>query len=138
MFPTRLEDQRSLIESLLEERDKRVQGPFCTRGIDRVEPKDYDDDRTATVTTHSSDKYNTREQDELEVYDKLIRQLLHEVDLCKAKLEKDRQLRIRDGVLSIHANEVVRFQLTHGHSILQRFDVSAFEYVQLALCRGVF
>lgn len=82
---------------------------------------------------NSSTKSDPGEQDELEVYGNLIRQMLHEVDLCKAKLEHDRRLRIRDGVLGIHANEVVRFQVTHGHSILQRFDISAFEYVQFEL-----
>ncbi|KAE8418993.1 hypothetical protein BDV36DRAFT_252767 [Aspergillus pseudocaelatus] len=132
-FPTKLQDQRTVIEGLLEERVNHDQEANHTRRIDKAEAKNDDDGHfSATVSQGVSSqkvrgKVNRDGQDELQVYDQLIRQMLFEVDICKEELERDRGLRIRDGVLSIHASEVVRYQLTHGPSVIQRLDVSGFQ-----------
>lgn len=51
------------------------------------------------------------------------------------KLENGRHSRIRGGVLSIHSNETVQFQRTHGAWIFTRFEDSLFEYA-LPMCHS--
>ncbi|KAJ5713811.1 uncharacterized protein N7483_010992 [Penicillium malachiteum] len=53
--------------------------------------------------------------------------MLHEIDCCKLKLDNARHSRIRGGVLSIHSNEIVQFQRTHGPWILTHFEDSLFD-----------
>lgn len=76
------------------------------------------------MTENASKKDTYHEFSELDEYNILIRKMLYEIDLCKSKLENSRHSRIRKGVLSIHDGEIIRFQLTHGHSVLHHIDKS--------------
>jgi hypothetical protein len=66
---------------------------------------------------------------ELEEYNRLIQRMLNEIELCKSKLESNRQSRIKSGVLNIHSREIMQFQMEYGRSI--RIDHSLFEYVHV-------
>lgn len=66
----------------------------------------------------------TDKLDEVGQYDVLIKKMLREIDHWKSQLEKSRHSRIRKGVLGIHENEVVRFQVSHGQAVVHRFDNS--------------
>lgn len=66
---------------------------------------------------------------ELKEYNILIKSMLHEIDSRKARLEENRHIRIKNGVLNIHSGEITRFQLEHGPSI--HIDHLLFAYVCL-------
>ncbi|KAJ9250274.1 hypothetical protein DTO207G8_6199 [Paecilomyces variotii] len=131
--PTLLEEQRALLESLLEEKRSNERGPdqFAFIGLSQVTGPGS---TISTFHAQSDGESNTiDEPDELKQYNILIRKMLQEIDLCKSKLESNRHSRIKDGVLNIHSGEIVRFQLEYGHTILQSFDHSLFAYVDFTL-----
>ncbi|OQE19678.1 hypothetical protein PENFLA_c018G01672 [Penicillium flavigenum] len=116
------QEQRALIEALLQEKHLE------TNGINSP-PPNYQQ------TQHMVDSKIPREPPksvpvqtvqfaEVNEYNALIHKMLDEIDSCKSKLEKSRCSRIRKGVLSIHDSEIIRFQLTHGNSVLHHFDKS--------------
>jgi hypothetical protein len=115
-----LQEQRALIEILLQEKQENGGEPFL--------PKHNQDQRVLkSRMTKNPSKENTRQSNEfaeLDDYNGLIRNMLHEIDFCKSKLENSRHSTIRKGVLSIHDGEIIRFQLTHGHSVLHHIDKS--------------
>ncbi|CAG8182305.1 unnamed protein product [Penicillium nalgiovense] len=116
------QEQRALIEALL--REKHLE----TNGVNNP-PPNYEQ------TQHMVDSKIPKETSkplpvqkgqfaEVNEYNALIHKMLDEIDSCKSKLEKSRCLRIRKGVLSIHDSEIIRFQLSHGNSVLHHFDKS--------------
>ncbi|KAJ5365421.1 hypothetical protein N7517_008307 [Penicillium concentricum] len=116
------QEQRALIETLLQE--KQLEN---NRG--NSSPPNYQQaqqmlDSKMTDNAPKSDPFQEGEFAEVNEYNGLIHKMLHEIDSCKSKLENSRCSRIRKGVLSIHDNEIIRFQLSHGHSVLHQFDKS--------------
>lgn len=116
-----------MIETLLQERDENVN--------EQSLPKDDQaHQKLKSKTTPISSEANPWQKNgfpEVEEYNVLIRKMLREIDLCKSKLENSRHSRIRKGVLGIHDSEIVRFQLTHGHSVLDHIDTSLLSCVSL-------
>ncbi|KAJ9206016.1 hypothetical protein DTO164E3_1269 [Paecilomyces variotii] len=124
--PTLLEEQRALLESLLEEKRSNERGPdqFVFIGLSQVISPE-----SASSKIHSQndgDPNSMDGPDEVRQYNVLIKRMLQEIELCKSKLESSRHSRIKDGVLNIHSGEIVRFQLEYGHTALQNFDHSLF------------
>ncbi|KAJ9370060.1 hypothetical protein DTO282E5_5257 [Paecilomyces variotii] len=144
--PTLLQEQRGLLESLLEERRSNEreldQFAFIGRELDQFAFIGRELDQFAfiglsqvTGPESSSSKIHAQNDgdpntidgpDELKQYNFLIQRMFHEIDSCKSKLESSRHSRIKDGVLNIHSGEIVRFQLEYGHTALQNFDHSLF------------
>lgn len=103
-----------MIETLLEEKENGGTSILPEQHI-LVKSK-------ATENASPKNPGQSSEFAELDEYNVLIQKMLCEVDFCKSKLEHSRHSRIRKGVLSIHDSEIIRFQLTHGHSVLRRID----------------
>ena len=115
-----LQEQRAFIETLLQEKGENSGTSFLPKhnqGPHIINLK---------MTENSSRNISCQSNDfaELDDYNVLIRTMLREVDFCKSRLEHSRHSRIRQGVLSIHDNEIIRFQLTHGHSVVHHIDES--------------
>ncbi|RWQ93799.1 hypothetical protein C8Q69DRAFT_474930 [Paecilomyces variotii] len=124
--PTLLEEQRALLESLLEEKRSNERGPdqFAFIGLSQVTGPESS---SSKIHAQNDGDPNTIDgPDELKQYNFLIQRMFHEIDSCKSKLESSRHSRIKDGVLNIHSGEIVRFQLEYGHTALQNFDHSLF------------
>lgn len=130
-----LEDQRALVERLMERKENNA-----TASSKATKPPQEDalQDNDFTMNTFTplqpqqpqkSTVQDPNTTDELEAYNILISKMLSEINSCKSKLENTRHRRMRKGVLDIHDSEVIRFQLSHGHEVLKRFDKSLFEYV---------
>lgn len=117
------QEQRALIETLLREKQLEKNGENCS-------PPKYQqtqhmlDSKMPGEEPPKPNPFQEGEFAEVNEYNALIRKMLHEIDFCKSKLENSRCSRIRKGVLSIHDSEIIRFQLTHGHSVLRHFDKS--------------
>ncbi|KAJ5502882.1 hypothetical protein N7463_005756 [Penicillium fimorum] len=116
------QEQRVLIETLLQEKqlEKNSENSF---------PPHYQQaqqmlDSKMTDSTPKSNPFQEGEFAEVYEYNGLIHKILHEIDSCKSKLENSRCSRLRKGVLNVHDSEIIRFQLTHGHSVLHHFDKS--------------
>ncbi|KAJ9258245.1 hypothetical protein DTO195F2_5287 [Paecilomyces variotii] len=124
--PTLLQEQRGLLESLLEEKRSDERGPdqFAFVGLSQVTGPESSSSKIHAQ--NDGDPNSIDGPDELKQYNFLIQRMLQEIDLCKSKLESSRHTRIKDGVLNIHSGEIVRFQLEYGHTILQNFDHSLF------------
>ncbi|KAJ5542563.1 hypothetical protein N7535_004985 [Penicillium sp. DV-2018c] len=116
-----LQDQRALIEALLQEKQLGNYENRPPPEYDQVQHMPKPELPSETSPAASWQESGFAEVDE---YNNLIHKMLHEIDRCKLKLERSRSSRMRKGVLSIHRDEVIRFQLTHGHSILENFDKS--------------
>jgi hypothetical protein len=71
----------------------------------------------APVNETSQRPQQTAESAEVKEYNLLIRSMLVEIESCKQKLKGDRHSRIKDGILNIHAGEIMRFQIEYGHFI---------------------
>ncbi|KAJ5764922.1 hypothetical protein N7520_004481 [Penicillium odoratum] len=129
---TTLETQRALIESLLEDRDeaeaelKNASLNLGTEAITNVcdisrktlEPKE----------TGREEKPRTRE---LEDYYSLIKKMLEDIDRSEHLLEQKRHLRIRNGVVKVHCNEVNLFQQLHEAEDMQRFREPCFQFKEI-------
>ncbi|CAG7983871.1 unnamed protein product [Penicillium nalgiovense] len=116
------QEQRALIEALL--REKHLE----TNGVNNP-PPNYEQTQhmvDSEIPKETSKPLSVQKGQFAEVneYNALIHKMLDEIDSCKSKLEKSRCLRIRKGVLSIHDSEIIRFQLSHGNSVLHHFDKS--------------
>ncbi|KAJ5143582.1 uncharacterized protein N7515_002369 [Penicillium bovifimosum] len=116
-----LRDQRALIEALLQEKRFEKDGNSSPPKYDQIQHMSQPE---LPGDSSPANPWQESEFAEVNEYNNLIHKMLHEIDRCKSKLERSRSSRIRNGVLSIHHSEVIRFQLTHGHSILQNFDKS--------------
>lgn len=155
--PNALQEQRNLIEILLQERQNDNQTP--TSGSSRTittetktaeaghtsaseisaQISDSTKDQSPTVTTLSTSSNGSRvvasghtsdnQPIEIKEYNNLIRDMLHKIDLCKTKLDENRHSRVKHGVLNIHSGEILRFQIEYGSSV--HFDQSLFTDVQL-------
>ncbi|OQE41975.1 hypothetical protein PENCOP_c004G01109 [Penicillium coprophilum] len=110
------QEQRALIETLLQEKQ-------LEKDSGNIFPPTYQQAQQVLDSNMTGDAHES-EFAEVNEYNALIYKMLHEIDSCKSKLENSRCSRIRKGVLGIHDNEIIRFQLTHGHSVLHRFDKS--------------
>ncbi|KAJ5649786.1 uncharacterized protein N7484_003509 [Penicillium longicatenatum] len=84
---------------------------------------EYSSSSEARTEAHIASENN--ESIELEEYNRLIQRMLNEIELCKNKLESNRQSRIKSGVLNIHSREIMQFQMEYGRSI--RIDHSLFD-----------
>lgn len=114
-----------MIETLIQEKEQDGGEPFL--------PKHNQDQHILKSNTQNPSKPVPclgNEFAEVEEYNMLIRKMLCAIDSCKSKLENSRHSRIRKGVLSIHDSELIRFQLTHGHSVLHHVDKSLLVCVQ--------
>ncbi|KAJ6036493.1 hypothetical protein N7540_000772 [Penicillium herquei] len=121
-----LHEQRGLIEKLLEEQKLLNQEQHQPLKI--VLPRTGLHGPNINVFTASINSNPvSSDKNELEEYDALIQKMLHEIDCCKLKLDNARHSRIRGGVLTIHSNEIVQFQRTHGPSIFTHFEDSLFD-----------
>ncbi|KAJ9301502.1 hypothetical protein DTO271G3_1637 [Paecilomyces variotii] len=124
--PTLLEEQRALLESLLEEKRSNERGSdqFVFIGLSQVVSPES---ASSKIHARSDGDPNFMDgPDEVRQYNVLIQRMLQEIELCKSKLESSRHSRIKDGVLNIHSGEIVRFQLEYGQTALQNFDHSLF------------
>lgn len=127
-IPNLLEEQRGLIETLLEE-DRQKSDPTSPQA--NSEEQVSDRPRRSTNSTGAQIRAPRASMDnepaELKEYNILIHSMLQAIDLCKSKLEENRHLRIKNGVLNIHSGEIMRFQLEHGPSV--HIDHSLFAYI---------
>lgn len=81
---------------------------------------------SAEAQTKPNGVTDGNEHTELKQYNILIHSMLRDIEAHRSKLEGNRLLRIKNGVLNIHSGEIVRFQLEHGPSV--HIDCSLFAY----------
>ncbi|KAJ5387254.1 hypothetical protein N7509_009795 [Penicillium cosmopolitanum] len=104
--PALLQEQRDLIESLLDE-------------------KREDNEKQTSFTVSAGIETNKNiSSAEWTAYNGLIRKMLHEIDFCKCRLDNSRHFRIRDGILNIHSGEIMRFHASENIPIT--FDQALF------------
>ncbi|KAJ6092211.1 hypothetical protein N7467_004180 [Penicillium canescens] len=134
--PTIVQEQRDLLQNLLEERQTGNQKPRQERtamgssqGLSTETTHSRSAHGSADKTSDLGSAHNSEGQigahiategttsTDLREYNILIQSMLDEIESCKSKLEKDRHSRIRDGVLNIHSGEITRFQIEYGPSI---------------------
>lgn len=75
--------------------------------------------------------------DELIEYYKLISNLLDEVDTCHIDIERDRSLRIRNGIVNVHSKEARTLYERHGDLVTRLFDQSKFRIKDLTTAPDV-
>lgn len=147
-----LQEQRILIESLLEEKkNSQKQAQSRNIGVPEKVPLKHDlrsksgdnlsFNQTLFQQSQTSDTLKREDEDgcedeldDVKEYKSLIRSMLREIDACKLKLESNRHSRIKNGVLNIHSGEIVQFQRIYGVSIFQRFEDCIFECVLPIMC----
>lgn len=128
-----LQAQRELIETLLREkteteaRFKRLvqvasvssngqgEGDRALSTSTLIEQPDMDAGQQSSVN-NEIDKY----------YD-LVKGLLSEIDTYQTSLQRDRHLRIRNGVVNVHETELDLFSHFHGPAAIQAFDNPFFQ-----------
>lgn len=128
-----LQTQRELIETLLREkteteaRFKRLvqvasvssngqgEGDRALSTSTLIEQPDMDAGQQSSVN-NEIDKY----------YD-LVKSLLSEIDTYQTRLQRDRHLRIRNGVVNVHQTELDLFSHFHGPAAVQAFDNPFFQ-----------
>lgn len=125
------QEQRALIETLLQEKEENARESSLSEASSLSEHNQRQEVLGSKIENPPKpNPRQTKEFAEVEEYNMLIRRMLREIDFCKSKLEDSRHSRIRKGVLSIHDSETVRFQLTHGYSVLDHIDKSLLVYIQ--------
>ncbi|CAI7675902.1 unnamed protein product [Penicillium pancosmium] len=67
---------------------------------------------------------------EIDKYHNLVRSLLQEIDAYQAAFPRDRHVRIRDGVITVHEAELAMFRESHGEEAIRTFDSPIFEKIQ--------
>ncbi|PWY88096.1 hypothetical protein BO94DRAFT_465213 [Aspergillus sclerotioniger CBS 115572] len=102
-----LEEQRSLIQKLVEEKkqnDQRFENLSQALGACIV---------TNFMTINGSRSEDTLSA-ELRAYNRLLGLILSEIDTYQSTLEQTRYQRVRNGILDIHSKEISHIRVSHG------------------------
>ncbi|KAJ5788443.1 hypothetical protein N7457_003433 [Penicillium paradoxum] len=126
---TTLNDQRGLIQTLLEEKitnDARFSD--LSKSIQAVSmPKD-DSSFQPSMNALSIDPQPTTLSKEVGEYYTLVRGLLCQINTYRNVLEHSRYLGIQNGVMNVHSAEAVLFQHIHGQATSQIFADPLFRF----------
>ncbi|GFF51665.1 polyamine oxidase [Aspergillus lentulus] len=117
-----LKEQRGLIQVLVEEK-KASEARFdqLVKALESVDVNSHGSAGQDTLPPYES----LAQEDalrELRTYHQLVKQLLQEVDACRSGIERSRHLRIRNGVVKLHAAEVEEFRRVHGEIVTRLFE----------------
>lgn len=126
-----LGSQRQLIEALLREKINFDAGRNHVNETVNINTNKDEEIRSPQLTMMAQPNQTTcrgpSPDSEIDKYHNLVRCLLQEIDACQATFPRDRHVRIRDGVITVHEAELAMFRESHGEEAIRAFDSPIFE-----------